>query len=91
MHRRKFAFRNDDRAYSALEFSVFDLKRNIHAGVSFFLHVHKDAKLPQTPKEICGSAGTPGWIRTSGLPLRSMAYHVIHGSGVTSNIIPYAE
>ena len=23
--------------------------------------------------------------------LRSMAYHVIHGSDVTSNIIPYAE
>ena len=36
-------------------------------------------------------SGTPGWIRTSGLPLRSMAYHVIHGSDVTSNIIPYAE
>ena len=25
------------------------------------------------------------------LALRSMAYHVIHGSDVTSNIIPYAE
>ena len=25
------------------------------------------------------------------LLLRSMAYHVIHGSDVTSNIIPYAE
>ena len=36
-------------------------------------------------------SGTPGWIRTSGLPLRSMAYHVIHGSDVTSNIIPYTE
>ena len=35
--------------------------------------------------------GTPGWVRTSGLSLRSMAYHVIHGSDVTSNIIPYAE
>lgn len=27
----------------------------------------------------------------SQLTLRSMAYHVIHGSDVTSNIIPYAE
>jgi hypothetical protein len=35
--------------------------------------------------------GTPGAIRTRGLSLRSMAYHVIHGSDVTSNIIPYAE
>ena len=33
----------------------------------------------------------PERIRTAGLPLRSMAYHVIHGSDVTSNIIPYAE
>ncbi|MFQ9132146.1 MAG: hypothetical protein ACLR4R_08875, partial [Oscillospiraceae bacterium] len=29
--------------------------------------------------------GTPGQILTGGLPLRSMAYHVIHGSDVTSN------
>ena len=35
--------------------------------------------------------GVPDWNRTSGLTLRSMAYHVIHGSDVTSNIIPYAE
>ena len=35
--------------------------------------------------------GVPGAIRTRGLSLRSMAYHVIHGSDVTSNIIPYAE
>lgn len=27
----------------------------------------------------------------TGLYFRSMAYHVIHGSDVTSNIIPYAE
>ena len=38
-----------------------------------------------------GHYGVPGAIRTRGLPLRSMAYHVIHGSDVTSNIIPYAE
>lgn len=38
-----------------------------------------------------GVFGAPGGIRTHGLPLRSMAYHVIHGSDVTSNIIPYAE
>ncbi len=38
-----------------------------------------------------GCCGAPGAIRTRGLPLRSMAYHVIHGSDVTSNIIPYAE
>lgn len=30
-------------------------------------------------------------VRTPDLSLRSMAYHVIHGSDVTSNIIPYAE
>ena len=30
-------------------------------------------------------------IRTSDPTLRSMAYHVIHGSDVTSNIIPYTE
>lgn len=35
--------------------------------------------------------GVPEVIRTPDLPLRSMAYHVIHGSDVTSNIIPYAE
>ena len=35
--------------------------------------------------------GTPARARTGGLGLRSMAYHVIHGSDVTSNIIPYAE
>ena len=35
--------------------------------------------------------GDPGQNRTGDLPLRSMAYHVIHGSDVTSNIIPYAE
>lgn len=38
-----------------------------------------------------GRFGTPDAIRTRGLSLRSMAYHVIHGSDVTSNIIPYAE
>ena len=36
-------------------------------------------------------SGVPDVIRTHGLPLRSMAYHVIHGSDVTSNIIPYTE
>ena len=36
-------------------------------------------------------SGTPETIRTSDPSLRSMAYHVIHGSDVTSNIIPYAE
>ena len=35
--------------------------------------------------------GTPGETRTHYIPLRSMAYHVIHGSDVTSNIIPFAE
>lgn len=35
--------------------------------------------------------GVPEGIRTPDLTLRSMAYHVIHGSDVTSNIIPYAE
>lgn len=35
--------------------------------------------------------GTHKRIRTSDPSLRSMAYHVIHGSDVTSNIIPYAE
>ena len=38
-----------------------------------------------------GVFGVPEVIRTPDLPLRSMAYHVIHGSDVTSNIIPYAE
>ena len=31
------------------------------------------------------------WESNPQLVLRSMAYHVIHGSDVTSNIIPYAE
>ena len=35
--------------------------------------------------------GAPARARTGGLGLRSMTYHVIHGSDVTSNIIPYAE
>jgi len=38
-----------------------------------------------------GVFGVPKGIRTPDLSLRSMAYHVIHGSDVTSNIIPYAE
>lgn len=42
-------------------------------------------------KTVCGMGGVPEVIRTPDLPLRSMAYHVIHGSDVTSNIIPYAE
>ena len=37
------------------------------------------------------ATGDPGQNRTGDLPLRSMAYHVIHSSDVTSNIIPYAE
>lgn len=37
------------------------------------------------------TSGTPETIRTSDPSLRSMAYHVIHGSDVTSNIILYAE
>ena len=37
------------------------------------------------------TSGTPETIRTSDPSLRSMAYHVIHGSDVTSNIIPYTE
>ena len=36
-------------------------------------------------------SSVPEVTRTPDLPLRSMAYHVIHGSDVTSNIIPYAE
>ena len=40
----------------------------------------------QTPQALKGLAafasGTPGQTLTGGLPLRSMAYHVIHGSDV---------
>ena len=46
---------------------------------------------PRRDHQDRGGVGTPARARTGGLGLRSMAYHVIHGSDVTSNIIPYAE
>ena len=61
---------------------------------SFLLFLRKNEKTPET-LDFTGFSGgifgVLGGIRTHGLPLRSMAYHVIHGSDVTSNIIPYAE
>jgi hypothetical protein len=54
-------------------------------------------KIKKTPETLDftgfsgGVFGVPKGIRTPDLSLRSMAYHVIHGSDVTSNIIPYAE
>lgn len=59
-----------------------------------FLFFRKNEKTPET-LDFTGFSGgvfgVPEVIRTPDLPLRSMAYHVIHGSDVTSNIIPYAE
>ena len=61
---------------------------------SFLLFLLKNEKTPET-LDFTGFSGgvfgVPEVIRTPDLPLRSMAYHVIHGSDVTSNIIPYAE
>jgi hypothetical protein len=61
---------------------------------SFLLFLRKNEKTPET-LDFTGFSGgvfgVPEVIRTPDLPLRSMAYHVIHGSDVTSNIIPYAE
>ena len=61
---------------------------------SFLLFLRKNEKTPET-LDFTGLSGgvfgVPEVIRTPDLPLRSMAYHVIHGSDVTSNIIPYAE
>ncbi|ERK47142.1 hypothetical protein HMPREF0373_01501 [Eubacterium ramulus ATCC 29099] len=61
---------------------------------TIFLFSRKNEKTPET-LDFTGFSGevfgVPEVIRTPGLPLRSMAYHVIHGSDVTSNIIPYAE
>ena len=53
--------------------------------------MERKSRKPLFPKASGAAYGTPNWIRTNDLPLRSMAYHVIHGSDVTSNIIPYAE
>lgn len=57
---------------------------------------HRCTIIPITPfkktmRSDKDTSGTPETIRTSDPSLRSMAYHVIHGSDVTSNIIPYAE
>jgi len=61
---------------------------------TIFLFYRKNEKTPET-LDFTGFSGgvfgVPEVIRTPDLPLRSMAYHVIHGSDVTSNIIPYAE
>jgi hypothetical protein len=61
---------------------------------SFLLFLRKNEKTPET-LDFTGFSGgvfgVPEVIRTPDLSLRSMAYHVIHGSDVTSNIIPYAE
>ena len=61
---------------------------------TIFLFSRKNEKTPET-LDFTGFSGgvfgVPEVIRTPDLPLRSMAYHVIHGSDVTSNIIPYAE
>ena len=58
------------------------------------MFLRKNEKTPET-LDFTGFSGgvfgVPEVIRTPDLPLRSMAYHVIHGSDVTSNIIPYAE
>lgn len=48
-------------------------------------------KSPFGPSHKPPRFGVPEEIRTPDPTLRSMAYHVIHGSDVTSNIIPYAE
>jgi len=60
----------------------------------FLLFLRKNEKTPEA-LDFTGLSdgvfGVPERSRTSDLPLRSMAYHVIHGSDVTSNIIPYAE
>lgn len=48
-------------------------------------------KSPFRPSHKPPRFGVPEEIRTPDPTLRSMAYHVIHGSDVTSNIIPYAE
>lgn len=48
-------------------------------------------KSPLGPSHKPPRFGVPEEIRTPDPTLRSMAYHVIHGSDVTSNIIPYAE
>jgi hypothetical protein len=61
---------------------------------TIFHFFRKNEKTPET-LDFTGFSGgvfgVPEVIRTPDLPLRSMAYHVIHGSDVTSNIIPYAE
>ena len=60
-----------------------------------FLPSHRKNKKAPEALDFTGHSGeafgVPEVIRTPDLPLRSMAYHVIHGSDVTSNIIPYAE
>lgn len=48
-------------------------------------------KSPFRPSHKPPRFGVPEEIRTPDPTLRSMAYHVIHGSDVASNIIPYAE
>lgn len=60
----------------------------------FLLFLRKNKKTPEA-LDFTGFSGevfgVPEGSRTPDLSLRSMAYHVIHGSDVTSNIIPYAE
>ena len=51
----------------------------------------KERRKPLKTKAFGVVCGAPEGTRIPDLPLRSMAYHVIHGSDVTSNIIPYTE
>ena len=51
----------------------------------------KKRRMSLKTKTFGAARGAPEGTRIPDLPLRSMAYHVIHGSDVTSNIIPYAE
>ena len=69
---------------------ILDEDRKVAA--SIIMSQHNLRAKEKAPKVlIYGAFGVPGAARTRGLSLRSMAYHVIHGSDVTSNIIPYAE
>ena len=55
------------------------------------IYSNEESRKPAKMKAFGCVPNVPEVTRTPDLPLRSMAYHVIHGSDVTSNIIPYAE
>lgn len=71
--------------------AIKEKKRFKRSLIIFSFTAQYKSRKPLKTKAFGVVCGAPEGTRIPDLPLRSMAYHVIHGSDVTSNIIPYAE